>query len=43
MENGGGGVSMFGDKREPGGLVRTEDNREAAKLGMLEKYLKILK
>lgn len=26
-ENGEGGVSMFGDKREPAGLVCTEDNR----------------
>lgn len=28
-ENGGGGMSMFGDKREPAGLVCTEDNSRA--------------
>lgn len=42
-ENGEGGMSMFGDKREPAGLVCTEDNKGAAELGILEKYLKILK
>lgn len=36
-------MSTFGDKREPAGLVCTEDNRGAAELGILEKYLKILK
>lgn len=36
-------MSMFGDKREPAGLVCTEDNRGAAELGILEKYLEILK
>lgn len=36
-------MSTFGDKREPAGLVCTEDNRGAAKLGILEKYLKIPK
>lgn len=36
-------MSTCGDKRELAGLVCTEDNRGAAKLGILEKYLKILK